>query len=55
MFGHFDNRRQVAAYAGLAPALWQNGSVQCKQGVSKAGNPRLRRTIIELARLWLRN
>ncbi|MGO8506661.1 transposase, partial [Rhizobium leguminosarum] len=24
---HFDNRRQVAAYAGLAPTPWQSGSV----------------------------
>jgi hypothetical protein len=37
---HFDNRRQVAAYAGLAPTPWQSGSVDREQGVSKAGNPR---------------
>ncbi|TIS72622.1 MAG: transposase, partial [Mesorhizobium sp.] len=24
---HFDNRRQVAAYAGLAPTPWQSGSI----------------------------
>lgn len=55
LFRHFDNRRQVAAYAGLAPTPWQSGSVQHEQGVSKAGNPRLRTTMIELAWLWLRN
>ena len=27
LFRHFDNRRQVAAYAGLAPTPWQSGSV----------------------------
>jgi transposase len=55
LFRHFDNRRQVAAYAGLAPTPWQSGSVDHEQGVSKAGNPRLRTTLIQLAWLWLRN
>ncbi|AQS86613.1 hypothetical protein AA101099_0622 [Neoasaia chiangmaiensis NBRC 101099] len=27
LFRHFDNRRQVAAYAGLAPSLWKSGSI----------------------------
>ena len=35
------NRKQVAAYAGLAPTPWQSGSVAHEQGVSKAGDPRL--------------
>ena len=52
---HFDTRRQVAAYAGLAPTPWQSGAVDREQGVSKAGNPRLRTTLIQLAWLWLRN
>ena len=55
LFRHFDNRRQVAAYAGLAPTPWQSGSVAHEQGVSKAGNPRLRATIVEMAWLWLRH
>jgi transposase len=50
LFRHFDNRRQVASYAGL-----QSGSVNREQGVSKAGNPRLRTTLIQLAWLWLRH
>ena len=54
-FRHFDNRRQLAAYAGLAPTPWQSGSVDREQGVSKAGNPRLRTTLIQLAWLWLRH
>ncbi len=37
----FANRRQIAAYGGLAPTPWQSGSVAREQGVSKAGNPRL--------------
>jgi len=55
LFRRFDNRRQVAAYAGLAPTPWQSGSIDHEQGVSKAGNPRLRTTMVELAWLWLRN
>jgi transposase len=52
---HFDNRRQVASYAGLAPTPWQSGAISREQGVSKAGNPRLRTTLIQLAWLWLRH
>jgi transposase len=51
----FSNRRQVAAYAGLAATPWQSGSLAHEQGVSKAGNPRLRTTMIQLAWLWLRH
>ena len=55
LFRSFSNRRQVAAYAGLAPTPWQSGSVQHEQGVSKAGNPRLRTAMIQLAWLWLQH
>src|SRR3979409_187258 len=55
LFRSFNNRRQVAAYAGLAPTPWQSGSVDREQGVSKAGNPRLRTIMIQLAWLWLRH
>lgn len=51
----FTNRKQLGAYAGLAPTPWQSGSVAHEQGVSKAGNPRLRTTMIQLAWLWLRH
>ena len=52
---HFDNRRQVAAYAGLAPTPWQSGSINREQGISQSGNPRLRTTMIQLAWLWTRH
>src|SRR4051812_26701405 len=55
LFCTFNNRKQVAAYAGLAPTPWQSGSVHRDQGVSKAGNPRLRTIMIQLAWLWLRH
>ena len=44
LFRHFENRRQLAAYAGLAPSPWKSGSIDQEQGISKAGNPRLRTT-----------
>src|SRR3954469_20237202 len=31
-FGRFDNRRQIAAYAGLTPSPWQTGSIEREQG-----------------------
>ena len=55
LFRIFGNRKQVAAYAGLAPTPWRSGSIAREQGVSKAGNPRLRATMIELAWLWVRH
>jgi len=51
----FENRRQVAAYAGLAPTPWQSGQIAHDQGVSKSGNPRLRTTLIQVAWLWVRH
>ncbi len=54
-FRPFANRRQLAAYAGLAPTPWQSGTINHEQGVSKAGNPRLRAILVEMAWLWLRH
>ena len=55
LFRSFGNRRQLAAYGGLAPSPWQSGSIEREQGISKSGNRRLRKTMIELAWLWLRH
>ena len=55
LFRRFANRRQLAAYAGLAPSPWQSGGVDREQGISKSGNPRLRTAMVELAWLWLRH
>ena len=54
-YRQFANRRQLAAYAGLAPTPWRSGGIEREQGVSKAGNPRLRTTMIQLAWLWRRH
>jgi len=36
LFRHFENRWQLAVYAGLAPSPWKSGSVDHEQGISKA-------------------
>jgi transposase len=55
LFRHFVNRRQLASYAGLTPTPRQSGAVALEQGVSKAGNARVRTTMIQLSWLWLRH
>jgi transposase len=55
LFRRFDDRRQLAAYAGLAPSPWQSGGTEREQGISKAGNRRLRHALVELAWFWLRH
>ncbi len=50
----FANTRQVGAMSGLTPTPSQSGDTETEQGISKAGNRRVRRTMIELAWLWLR-
>ena len=54
-FRDFRNRREVGGYLGLAPSPWRSGQVERDQGIAKSGNPRARRTAIELAWLWLRH
>src|SRR5947207_6141160 len=54
-YRQFANRRQVAAYAGLAATPWQSGGIRHAQGVAKAGNPRLATTMNQLAWLWIRH
>lgn len=51
----FRNRREVAAYCGLAATPWRSGAMEREQGISKAGNRRARHKAIELAWLWLRH
>jgi len=51
----FNNRRELASYVGLTPSHLQSGSTCRDQGISKAGNPKARTTMIELAWLWLRH
>jgi transposase len=51
----FRNRREVASLAGLVPMPYQSGdTVNREQGISKAGNWRVRCMAIEIAWPWLR-
>jgi transposase len=36
LFRHFENRRQLAAYAGLAPSPWKSGSIEAPLPVAMA-------------------
>jgi transposase len=51
---HFHNRREVGAAAGLTPTPYASGDTAREQGISKAGNRRVRWLIVELAWCWLR-
>ena len=50
----FDNRRQLASYVGITPMPYQSGNIDRDRRIGRAGNPRARTTMIQLAWLWLR-
>ena len=50
----FHNRREVGGSVGLGATPYDSGQSEREQGISKAGNPRVRERLIELAWLWLR-
>src|SRR3954452_3007220 len=54
LYRPFANRKEVAAYAGLTPSPYASGDRHRDQGISKVGNPLLRKAMVELAWLWLR-
>jgi len=47
------NRKQLAARAGLTPTPYDSGESSREQGISKAGNRRLRTMAVEIAWCWL--
>jgi len=47
------NRKQLAALAGLTPTAYASGEVNHDQGISKAGNKRGRWRMTEIAWSWL--
>jgi len=49
------NRKQLGALVGLVPTPFDSGQRRREQGISKAGNKRLRRLLVELAWCWLRH
>jgi len=50
----FRNRKELAACAGLTPSPYDSGDMERTQGISKAGNRRVRTLLVEVAWLWLR-
>jgi len=50
----FRNRKQVGAIAGLVDMPYDSGNSRHQQGISKAGNRRIRWIMVELAWSWLR-
>ena len=50
----FGNGKEVGSLAGLTPTPYRSGDSDREQGISKAGNRRVRAVIIELAWSWLR-
>ena len=50
----FENRRQVGSLAGLTDSPWKSDGIDRQQGISKAGNRRVRTVMVELAWNWLR-
>ncbi len=50
----FKNAKQLGSCAGLTPTPHDSGDSQREQGISKAGNKRIRRLMVELSWLWLR-
>lgn len=54
LYRSFANRPQLASYVGIAPMPYQSGGMDRDRSISRAGNPRARTTLIQLAWLWLR-
>jgi len=48
------NRRELGSLAGLTPTPHDSGTMRREQGISKAGNRRIRAMAIEIAWGWLR-
>lgn len=45
----FKNRREIASYTGLCPGVHSSGNQSRGRSITKHGNPRLRKALIELA------
>lgn len=50
----FKNAKQLGSCAGLTPTPYNSGDSTREQGISKAGNKRIRKLMVELSWLWLR-
>lgn len=55
LFRRYENGRQVGSAAGLTGSPYASGGTIYEQGISKAGNKRIRPLMVELAWTWLRH
>ena len=51
----FENRRQLGSLAGLTPTPYDSGESRREQGISKAGNRRVRWMMVQLSWGWLQD
>ena len=51
---NFKNRGELGSLSGLTPTPYDSGGIQREQGISKAGNKRIRTLSVEMAWVWLR-
>jgi transposase len=50
----FRHRQALASFVGLTGTPFNSGGSEREQGISKSGNPRVRRLLMQLAWRWLR-
>ena len=50
----FADRKAIAGFVGLTGTPFNSGGSEREQGISKNGNPRIRRILLQLAWRWLR-
>jgi transposase len=51
---NFKNGKEIGALSGLTPTPYDSGDSLREQGISKAGNKRIRTLAVEMAWVWLR-
>ena len=49
----FNNRRELAAWSGLAPTPWASGTISRDQGIAKTGPAIFRSHMLQIAWRWL--
>ena len=54
LYRPFGSRKQLASYVGLAPMPHQSGNMNRDRRIGRAGNARARKTLVQMAWLWLR-
>ncbi len=53
-YRQFDNRRELASWAGLTPTPWASGDVDRDQGIGRDGPAWIRAQLVQMAWRWVR-